>query len=139
MPDRPGKVMDLIGLLNSKCHENEMKVMKQSGLSVSEFRAIDTLSPGEVVSGKSLSQKMGLSPSRASRVVERMVRNGFLIREYDPRDRRRCNLELSEKGIGVKKKIETMRTGCEQKFSKIFSRQEFSDFTAGIEKTIKIL
>lgn len=139
MNQKPERVMDLIVILKSKCLENEMKIMRESNLSVSEFNGIDKLTPGEIVSGKLLSEKMDLSPSRASRVVERMVRKGFLIRAYDSRDRRRCNLELSEKGIDIKNRIEAMRAGCEMKFRKMFTRKEFADFAFHIEKTLKIL
>jgi DNA-binding MarR family transcriptional regulator len=139
MAEKPERVTDLIFRLKSKCLENERKIMKQSHLSVSEFHGIDKLNPGEVVSGKLLSEKMDLSPSRASRIAEKMVKKGFLKRECDPRDRRRCNLELSAQGIEVKRKIEDMRSGCEMKFRKIFSRKEFADFAINIEKTIEIL
>ena len=139
MNQKPERVMDLISVLKSKCLENELKIMKESNLSASEFNGIDKLNPAEVVTGKLLSEKMGLSPSRASRVVERMVRKGFLKREYDSRDRRRCNLELSERGIDIKNKIEEMRAGCEMRFRKMFTRREFAEFAIHIEKTIEIL
>jgi DNA-binding MarR family transcriptional regulator len=139
MNPRVERVTDLIFLLKSKCLENELEIMKQSNLSASEFHGIDKLNPGEIVSGKSLSQKMDLSPSRASRIVEKMVKKDFLLRECDPLDRRRCKLVLSEKGIEIKKKIEMMRSDCEKKIREIFSRKEIASFSLGIEKTIKVL
>jgi DNA-binding MarR family transcriptional regulator len=132
-------MMDLIFRLKSKCIENETEIMNESDLSKSEFNGIEKLNPGEVISGKHFSEKMDLSPSRASRIVERMVQKGFILRNFDTRDRRKCQITLSEKGLSVKRRIKRMRSTCEKKFLKMFTPQEIESFSQSIEKTIKIL
>lgn len=139
MKPQSDKMMDLIFRLKSKCIENETEIMKESKLSQSEFNGIVKMNPGELISGKHFSEKLDLSPSRASRIVERMVQKGFLLRNFDSRDRRKCQIALSNRGLEIKRQIELMRSSCEKKFQKMFSPQEIQSFTRSIKKTIKIL
>jgi len=139
MEHRTERMMDLISRLKSKCIENETEIMKESNLSQSEFNGIEKLNPGEVVSSKHFSKKMALSPSRASRIVERMVKKGFILRDFDSMDRRKCQIGLSKKGLKTKQQIELMRASCEKKFQKMFTRQEIESFSKSIKKTINIL
>lgn len=44
-------------------------------------------------------QLMHLSHSAASRAVDRLVQDGFVVREEDPDDRRQKRLTLSKKGL----------------------------------------
>ena len=101
MESQSDQMMDLIFRLKSKCIENETEIMKESKLSQSEFNGIEKLNPGELISGKHFSEKLDLSASRASRVVERMVQKGFLLRNFDSRDRRKCQIALSERGLEI--------------------------------------
>lgn len=139
MESQSDQMMDLIFRLKSKCIENETKIMKESNLSQSEFNGIENLNPGELISGKHFSEKLDLSPSRASRIVERMVQKGFLLRNFDSRDRRKCQISLSDKGLKIKRQIKMMRSSCEKKFQKMFSPREIETFSRSIKKTIKIL
>ncbi len=139
MEHRTERMMDLISRLKSKCIENETEIMKESNLSQSEFNGIEKLNPGEVVSSKHFSKKMTLSPSRASRIVERMVKKGFILRNFDSMDRRKCQIGLSRKGLKIKRQIELMRASCEKKIQKMFTRQEIESFSKSIKKTINIL
>jgi DNA-binding MarR family transcriptional regulator len=139
MESQSAKMMDLIFRLKSKCIENETEIMKESQLSRSEFNGIERLNAGELISGKLFSEKLDLSPSRASRIVERMVQKGFLVRNFDSSDRRKCQIALSDKGLKVKRQIKQMRSSCERKFEKMFSPQEIESFSQSIKKTIKIL
>ena len=132
-------LMALIVRLKAKCVENETKIMEESDLSPSELNGIEQLNRGEVVSGKDFSKKMGLSPSRVSRVVEKMVQKGFLVRHSDPRDRRKCEIILSEKGGKVKRKIGMMRSRCERNIRKTLTDEEIEYFTLSMKKTIQSL
>lgn len=131
--------MGLIIRLKAKCVENETRIMRESNLSPSELHGLEHLNPGEVVSGKNFSDRMRLSPSRASRVVEKMVQKGFIVRHDDPNDRRKSEIFLSAKGERIKKKIEMMRGECEKKVRKKMTDQEFEHFTLGMKKTIQNL
>ena len=56
---------------------------------------------------------MGLSLSRVSRVVDKLVVNGFLDRNSDTTDRRAITLCLTDKGKDIRRKIDKIRNECE--------------------------
>lgn len=117
-------LMDLVGQLKKCCQETELAFIARAKLSLAEFNGISALEPGERVCGNMLSRKMGLSPSRASRVIEKLVKNGFLVREIDPQDRRRCTICLAKKGVALKQQLKKIRRECEEKVRDQLSAQE---------------
>jgi DNA-binding MarR family transcriptional regulator len=133
------KVMDLIFQLKKKCIQNELIIMQEAQLSQAEYNGIVSINLGEVLCGADFSKSMNLSPSRASRVVDKLVQRDFLIREGDPADRRRCQIRLSEKGAQIRKKIENLHADCEKKFQEHFARNEIEHFTDSLKRTLKIL
>lgn len=133
------KVMDLIFQLKMKCIQNELKIMEEARLSQAEFNGIVSINAGEVLCSADISKKMNLSPSRASRVVDKLVLRGLLLRNGDPADRRRCQIRLSEKGIQIRKKIDKLQDTCEKKFRKHFAQHEIELLTASLKRTLKIL
>jgi MarR family transcriptional regulator, organic hydroperoxide resistance regulator len=70
-------LLDLIYRLKAGCIASEWRIMEETGLSPAEYNGIAAIAPRESISGNALSQKMGLSPSRASRVIDKMVKNGY--------------------------------------------------------------
>lgn len=116
--------MDLVDQLRKRCLENELAFIARTKLSLAEFNGISALEPGERLCGNMLSRKMNLSPSRASRVIEKLVKNGFLLREIDPQDRRRCTICLAKKGVALKQQLRNVRQECEEKVRSQLSVQE---------------
>lgn len=113
--------------------------MEEANLSPAEYNGISALDPEERVCGSTLSRKMNLSASRASRVIDKLVRNGYLIREGDTSDRRRCTISLAVKGILVKKRIEEIKKDCENRVITILTDQEMKYFTRSLRKINDVL
>ena len=132
-------LIDLIYRLKASCVASELDIMEESGLSPAEYNGIAAVEPNEKISGSAVSQKMNLSPSRASRVVDKMVKNGYLLREGDAEDRRRCTISLAEKGLLVKDKIETIKRDCENKVIAGLTDREMKYFTKSLKKINEIL
>ena len=80
---RNENLLDLIDRLKAGCIASEMRIREATGLSPAEYKGIAAVKPGETITGSVLSQKMALSPSRASRVIDKMVKNGYLVRQTD--------------------------------------------------------
>ncbi|HLP47740.1 MAG TPA: MarR family winged helix-turn-helix transcriptional regulator [Candidatus Kapabacteria bacterium] len=131
-------LLDLIDRLKAGCIANEWRMMEETGLSPAEYNGIAALKPHENINGSDLSQKMALSPSRASRVLDKMVKNGYLLRENDAHDRRKCTISLAKKGLDIKKKIAKLKTDCEQKIRERLSEPEIEAITAGLKKIIDV-
>jgi DNA-binding MarR family transcriptional regulator len=113
--------------------------MEEADLSPAEYNGISALDPEERVCGSALSRKMNLSPSRASRVIEKLVKNGYLLREGDATDRRRCTISLAKKGIQVKTKIDMIKRDCENKVIARLTEREMKYFTSSLKKINEIL
>jgi DNA-binding MarR family transcriptional regulator len=113
-----------------------MEIMTQFGLSPAEYNGIASLDPGEEVCGTVVSEKMNLSPSRSSRVVEKMVQKGYLIREIDSKDRRKCTICLSPKGMDIKEQINKHHETCEQRLRDTLTEDEIETFSSTLNKII---
>lgn len=134
-----GSLIDLIFRLKASCMADELDIMLESGLSPAEFHGLEALEPGERVAVSIVAKKMSLSPSRTSRVVEKMVQKGFIVRETDPEDRRRCTVYLDKKGMEVKKQIQRQKMKCEEYIQKKLSPEDIRTLSVSLKKLIDIM
>ena len=105
------------------------------GLSLSEFAGLSALETGEKIAGAELAARIRLSPSRCSRVIDRMVERGFINREQCPNDRRAIRVSLTPQGAKLKQSLNNEMANCERK---ILSRLT-PDQTREIVRCLNIL
>jgi DNA-binding MarR family transcriptional regulator len=84
--------------LLAKCQEKEAWVAEQHGLFPSEFKCLRLLGDNENLNNKDIAQKMNLSPSRLTRIIDGLVKKGYMLREIDIKDRRNMRLKVVRKG-----------------------------------------
>lgn len=132
-------LLDLVYKLKAGCIAGELQVMEETGLSPAEFNGIASINPGESISGNEVSRKMNLSPSRASRVIDRMVKNGYLIRENNSVDRRKCTISLAPKGMEIKKKLDDYRSRCDDRIRHRLTDKEKESFSRSLKKIIEVI
>ena len=120
-------MIDLIIGMKSLCLDKEESIRLEFNLSPAEYRGILAMKPGENCNCNTLSNNMGLSVSRGSRVVEKLIRNKYLAQEISKEDRRNNILKLAPKGLRVRKKIEAMLSDCEKTIQKKLSTTEKKD------------
>ena len=82
---------------------------------------------------------MDLSLSRVSRIIDKLVIDGFLKRENDKNDRRIINIKLSKKGQDLKKQIENFRTECETRITESIPSSKLNIIREGFEDIINVL
>ena len=97
------------------CLLQRQSISLKADISQREFIAIDLLDRTEKVSCNDLSKRICLSVSRSSRIVDRLVHKGYLVRKTDPNNRRAVQVYLSPKGINLKRNIERLKKECEKK------------------------
>jgi DNA-binding MarR family transcriptional regulator len=118
------RLFELIMLIRKRCLATEEKIRDEFGLSAAEFGGLLVIEPGDRILCHDFSARMGLSPSRGSRVIDRLIKKGYLRAEAVPNDRRCSLLLLMRKGVNLKKKIEIRMDECEQRIlSSLSSRQ----------------
>ncbi|HEX2865686.1 MAG TPA: hypothetical protein VHO03_01525 [Ignavibacteriales bacterium] len=132
-------VTDLIFEIKNKCLLNEEEIMNSYELSPAEYRGLMAVIPGEMVTCKALSEKMGLSPSRGSRVIYKMIKNGYIKDMVSLEDRRCIYVSLDKKGISIRKEIGRARMECERQIESRLSSDEMEIIANSLNKLITVL
>jgi len=131
------KLIDLIIKLKKGYLEDEKQIRTLCKVSLAEYKAILEIKTTEIITCNVLSEKMGLSISRGSRIIDSLVRKGYLLRMENPEDRRSFVLSLSSKGTEIKKQIEQERNNYEYRIRKNLSVREVKLIKEGLELIAK--
>ena len=131
-------LVDLIIELKKGCMEDEEQIRTLCNVSLAEYKAVMEIDTTERITCNVLSRKMGLSPSRSSRIIDGLVRKKYLIRMTNSEDRRSFVLSLSTKGIKIKEQIERERNNYERRIKEKLSTEELELIKEGLELIIKI-
>jgi len=133
------ETLGLICQLNSLWAGIEATILKQVKLNLAELRLFTCLNKNSNISGKELAMRMGLSPSRASRVVETLVQKGLVQRINDTTDRRRCQITVSDWGREIKDKINKKNLLWQKQLQDQLSAQEIVTINSQLKKLIQHL
>lgn len=133
------KVTDLIFEIKEKCLLNEENIREANKLSPAEYRGLISIDTGETITCKALSEKMGLSASRGSRVIFKLIKNGYIKQKASSEDRRCLLVKLDEKGIIIRKEIDRARIDCEKQIESRLSPDEVKQVINSLNKLITVL
>ena len=136
---KDNEILDLVFEMKKKCVAIDYQLMEQLHLSQSELLFFSSLDQCTGISSPELAKNMGLSPSRISRVIEKLVVDGYLDRNIDKSDRRAITLCLTEDGKKIRAKIDKNRQDCESRLMKALPDSEVERFREIIGKMIKEL
>ena len=100
------QLADLTFKLLATCHEKEERLARQYGLTQAEFRCLRQLPTHGTINNKEIAERMNLSASRLTRIIDGLVDKEYVIREIEPNDRRNMRVYLSEAGIDFVKQID---------------------------------
>lgn len=106
-------LFELIIQIRKKCLRTEEKIRTELDLTPGEFNGLLSIEPGEKILGAAFSSRMGLSPSRGSRVISRLLENGFIDLEQVPDNRRAVEASLTKSGIAMQKRLFERMGECE--------------------------
>jgi DNA-binding MarR family transcriptional regulator len=112
-----GRLFELILAVKRKCQGNEEQIQQEFGLSQAQFNALIVLDEGKEISGCEFAERMALSPSRGSRVVNKLVAGGYVQVLPGPVDRRAIMISLTPKGSETKQQIIGRMEACESRIS----------------------
>lgn len=84
--------------LLANCQEKEVRLATVHNLTQAEFRCLRLFGTDESVNNKAIAERMNLSPSRLTRIIDGLVEKEYIIREIDPNDRRNMRVMLSRRG-----------------------------------------
>jgi DNA-binding MarR family transcriptional regulator len=97
-------VLDAYPRIYFACHRRHVYDAEQQRLvSAHQASILDHLDPVESTVLTDLAKHMGVTASTMSLAVDRLERNGYVVRERDPADRRRVRIRLTEAGVRVRR------------------------------------
>jgi MarR family transcriptional regulator, organic hydroperoxide resistance regulator len=108
-------LFELILAVKRKCQGSEEQIQEELGLSQAEFNALIVLDDRQEVSGCEFAQRMALSPSRGSRVLNKLVTDGYARAVAGPSDRREIAISLTPEGRRAKRQIIGHMKTCESR------------------------
>ena len=108
-------LFEVILAVKWKCQSNEEQIREELGLSQAEFNGLLVLAGGEEMTGCEFARRMGLSPSRASRVLDRLVIGGYAARRSDVEDRRAIQVCLTARGRRMSRRTMDRMRVCEDR------------------------
>jgi MarR family transcriptional regulator, organic hydroperoxide resistance regulator len=132
-------ILGIVYEMKKKCAHVDQRLMVELNLSQSEYLFFSSLDSCQVISSNELSKNMGLSASRVSRVVDKLVVNGYLDRNTDTSDRRAITLCLTPKGKEIKSMIDRERLKCEEQLLQVIPSDEVEKLRHIIGKIIEAI
>lgn len=116
---------------------NQLRVMEESGLSLTQCKAILEIGgigeAGPSCQLKELAEKLGSSTPAMSRAVDDLVKKQLVTRVEDPADRRARRIELTAKGRQVVDRIVTVRLKGVTAFAASLSATQRRKLDAAVE------
>lgn len=133
------KILEAIALLKNSCVLNDERIRDEIKLSPAEFNGIMSLDKGEKITCQALSGKMGLSVSRGSRVINKLLSKGYFRDEQFENDKRCSIISLTPEGVKAKQKINDILESCEMKITSKLTENEIEDMKKCLRKLIGLM
>jgi DNA-binding MarR family transcriptional regulator len=127
------RLFELILSVKRKCQASEEQIQAELGLSQAQFHALIVLADRQEVTGCEFAQRMALSPSRGSRVLNTLVVDGYAQTRARPDDRRSLVVSLTPKGRRTKQRIARHMEVCEGRICKSLDRESLRRVVHALE------
>lgn len=132
-------ILKLMEDLKQKCTLNDKLFMQEAGITQAEYNFFIVICSCDEIVSNVVAEKMNLSLSRVSRVVDNLVNKKLIRRRSDKKDRRAIKLSLTESGKKLKHDLEAYRKECELRFLDNLSEEEMLIIKESFFKVLSIL
>ncbi len=133
------RMYELIIELRKKCFETEEEVRNDLDLSLAEFNGLRVLHEDEKLFATDFSRLMSLSPSRGSRVIEKLIKNGYIEVTQVPNNRRSVHIALSAEGKKMRNKIDTKMDECERRILAALSQEQVNSIRVSLLTLLEVM
>ena len=135
----PDSLMALIRRVRGFCELKEADIRNRTGLTEAQYSFLRVMPIGGPLRTGELCRLGGLSPSRGGRVIDEMVREGFLSRVEDPEDRRIQTLNLAQKGLAARRQILALITRCDEILWERLSAPDLEKVLGGLKALASVI
>jgi DNA-binding MarR family transcriptional regulator len=133
------RLVGLVRALRDCCQRQEGEMCLQLALTASQFASLLAMPETGSRNVQEVAQAMGLSPSRASRVVDSLVRIGLLDRSAADNDRRQQIVTLTLLGRSKWQAAHKLLLECEQELLSHLTTQRSRELEEAFKTVIKAL
>lgn len=133
------EIYDIILKIKYFCVCNETKISSACHIGMAELKGINALGNNENITCTELAKRMNLSLSRGSRIIDSLVKKGYLLRKAKDHDRRFTLLYLTEKGKELKNDIIKEQKTFEENINTELTAQEIESIKKGLKTLEKFL
>ena len=131
--------MKLLEDLKQKCSLNDELFMQEAGITQAEYNFFIAICSFDEIVSSVVAEKMDLSLSRVSRVIDNLVNKKLMRRRSDKKDRRAIKLSLTQSGKKLKHNIEAYRKECELRFLDNLTEDELLLIKESFFKVLSLL
>jgi DNA-binding MarR family transcriptional regulator len=125
-------LFELVLAVRRKCQGSEEQIQRELGLSPAEFNALIVMNGGKIT-GCQFADRMAVSPSRGSRVLSKLVTDGYAKTRLSPQDRRTILISLTPKGRRTKQRMLHRMEICESRIRKGLDREKLARVRDALE------
>ncbi len=118
-----------------KCLEKRENTNELKDLHPKDAEILLSIEKDETISSNELAKRNHLSPSRMSRIVDRLYKKGCISRQPLETDRRYSELCLTSKGVNRRNEMYAFNNTCEQELGSRMSEEEMET----VQKALIIL
>ncbi len=108
-------------------------------LSLGEVACITSVARFGTLTSKELASRLGISPSRASRVVGGLMQRGFIQGEAAPADRRFLALSLTDTGLACYDQILQEKKRCEARLLSQLTDEQRAAVQDGLNILLQVI
>lgn len=130
---------NLTFVLLANCQEKEARLAEIHNLTQAEFRCLRLFGSDESINNKAIAERMNLSPSRLTRIIDGLVQKEYIIREIDPNDRRNMRVTLSSKGQSLVRQLNKAYVDIHREILKDIDPEQHEPLTTALEHLLEAL
>ena len=127
-------ILDLIYGLKRQCTLNDESFFKKNDISQAEYNMFLCLKNCKHFNSYSVADKMQLSLSRISRIIDKMVSKEYLKRTTNKIDRRAIDIKITAKGKKTLENIIVYRNNTEDLLLQKLSATESQEIKSNLQK-----
>lgn len=90
--------------------------LRKLGVTTQQYLIMSVISSGCSSNPKAIARKLDTDPGAITRIVDRLIKKGFLKRQACPKDRRVCYVLLTPKGNALVPKLESAALEAQKKY-----------------------
>ena len=107
------------------------------GVTVAEWAMMRVLYDADAVAPTVLADRMGMTKGAVSKLAERLVAKGLVLRTHDPEDRRTHRLSLTGRGREATPALAALADANDAAFFGVLSAEEMDRLRALLERLIE--